>query len=227
MHVLLCRQKQQEAMSASVPQRNRRNISSLTWKSPRATRKRTTTTMRKKSAHPTTTNRPPAPQTPTRQQRAIPAALGTLGRALLNGSPRARPRNPPQGEFGAADALPPQAAGERCSPRGPGRLRPERSLPAARAVPPAAACPHVWSCPHPSTATPRGQRRPCPASMSHCPLREEHPPSDPFPRFVLLPPAATGRPEPGPLPRHSGYSTEPLDTCLGRAQVQGRVTSSR
>lgn len=179
----------------------------------------TMTTMRmKKSAHRMTTNSPPVHQRPTSQQEGSLVAVGTLRRGHLNLSPRplaqALVRNNPQGGFGPADEPPVLATGERCFPVRPGRLRQERSPPAARAVPRAA-------------ASPQGQRCPRPAGMSQCPLREDHLPSDPFPLFVLFPPAATGHPEQGPLPRLSGYSTGPLDTCHGRAQVQMAVKSNR
>lgn len=218
-------------MNVCVAQRNRRNISFLTWRSPRTMTTMMTMMMRKRSAHPMMTNHPPVRQTPTHQQQGIPAAVGTLSWALLNPSPRAPVptlvRNPPQEEFGLADEPPLQAAGEHCSPGGPGRLHQELSPPAVRAVPQAAVSPLVWSYPHPSTASPQGRRCPRPADMSHCPLREDHLPSEPFPLFVLFPPAATGHLKLGPLPCHSGYCTEPLDTCRGRAQVQRVVMSNR
>lgn len=231
VRVVLCRQKQQEVKSVCVAQKNRRNISFLTWRSLRTMTTTMTTMKRKRSLYPMRTHRPPVRQTPTHQQEGIPAAVGTPSRALLNPSPRAPVPapvgSPPQGEFGPADELPLRAAGERCSPGGAGRHRQELSPPAMRAAPPAAASLHVWSYPHPSTASPPGRSCPRQASMSHPPLREDLLPSDPFPLFVLFPPAATGHPKLGPLPRHSGYSTGPLDTCRGRAQVQREVTSNR
>lgn len=229
--VFSCVQKQQGVMTVLVAQRNMRNISFLTLRSPRMMTRMMTTTMRKRSAHPMMTNHPPVHQIPTHPLEGIPAAVGTLSWALLNLSPRAPvptvARNPPQGEFGPADEPRLQAAEERCSLGEPGRLHQELSPQAVRAAPLAAACPLVWSCPHPSTASPQEPRCRRPADMSHCPLREDHLQSDPFPPFTLFPLAATRHPMLGPLPRHSGYSTEPLDTCHGRAQVQRVVVSSR
>lgn len=185
-----------------------------------------TTTMTKKSARPTTSSRPPAPRTHTHQRKASTAAASTLGREALSGSRQALLRKSrPREEFGAAGAPPPLAAGGRCSRSGSGRLCRGPSPRAARAAHPAAACPLAWSCPHPSAATPPGQRRPCTANTSRRPPRGARPRSEPCPRSGPL--AATGRPEPGHLPHHSGYSTGPPGACRGRAQVQGTVPSSR
>lgn len=194
----------------------------------------TTMTMmmrRKRSPHPMTTHHPPVRQTPTRQREGIPAAVGTLNRALLTPSPRAPVpapvRSPPQGEFGPAGEPPLLAAGERCSPGGVGRYRQEPSPPAVRAVPPAAASPPALSCLHPSTASPPGRSCPRPADTSHLPQREDHLRSDPFLLFFPFCPAATGHHKLGPLHRHSGYSTGPRDTCHGRALEQRVVISNR
>lgn len=218
-------------MSACVAQRNRRNISFLTW---RSLRTMTTTMMmrrRKKGLHPTTIHRPRARQTLTRQQEGIPAAVGTLSRALLTPRPLApvpaRVRSLRQGEFGPADELHPQAAGERCSPDGAGRHRQELSPPAVRAVPPVAASPLVWNCRPPSTACPPGRSCPHPADTSHPPRREDHLPSGLFLLFVQFRPAATGHLKLGPLPHHCCYSTGALDTCRGRALAQRVVMSDR
>lgn len=178
-----------------------------------------------------TTHHPPVRQTPICQQEGSQAAVDTLSRALLTLSPRASVpapfTRPPQEEFGPADEPPPQAAGEHCSPGGAGRLRQEASPPAVRAVPPAAASPPVLSYLHPSTASPPGQSCPRPADTSHPPLRGDHPPSDPFLLFIPFYPAITGHPQLGHRPRHSGYSTGPLDTCHGRVPVQRVVMSNR
>lgn len=223
--------KPQKATSVSAPLRNGRSISFQRWRSPRARRRTrrtmtTTTTKKKKEARPTTSSRPPAPQTRTRQLKASTAAASTLGKEALSGSRRALLKKPrPREEFGAAGAPPPQAAGGRCSPRGPGRQCRGPSPPAARAARPAAACPLAWSCPHPSAATPPGQRRPCMANTSRRPLRGARPQSDPCPRCGPL--AATARLAPEHLHHHSGYSTGPPGACHGRAQVRGTVPSSR
>lgn len=205
-------------MNVCVAQRNRRSISFLTWRSPRMMTTMMTTMMRKRSAHRMMTNRPPVPQTSTHQQEGIQAAVGTPSWVLLNLRPRALKRtlvrNPPQGEFGQAGEPPLQAAGEHCSPGRLGRLHQELFPPAVRAVPQAAASPQGRRCPHP-------------ADMSHCLLREDHLPSDPFPLFILFPIVAIRHPKQGPLPPHSGYSTGPLDTSHGRAQVQRVVMSNR
>lgn len=174
----------------------------------------------------TTTKESRAPRTRTRQRKASTAAASTLGREALSGSRQALLRKPrPQEEFGAAGAPPPQAAGGRCSPRGPGRRCRGPSPPAARAARPAAACPLAWSCPHLSAVTPPGQRHPCTASASRRPPRGAHPRSDPCHRCGPL--ATTGRPELGHLHPHSGYSTGLSGACHGRAKVQGTVPSSR
>lgn len=216
-------------MIACVAQRDRRNISLLTWRILR-TMMMTTTMMRKRSPHPTTIRRP-VRQTPTHQQEGIPAVVGALSRAPRTLSPRApvpaQDKSSPRGEFGSTDEPHLQAAGERCSLGGDGRHRREPSPPAVRAVPPAAAFPPVWSCPRPSAASLRGQSCPRPADTSPPPLREDHLPSDPSLLFVPFRPSATGHHRLGPLPRHSGYSTGPLDTCHGRALVQGVVMSNR
>lgn len=230
VYVTVCVQKQQEAMSVCVAQRNRRNISFLMWRSLRTTTTTMTTTTRKRSPHPMRTHRPLVHQTPTHHQEGSPATVGTLSRALPNLSLRALVpapvRSPPQGAFGPADEPPLHAAGERFSPGEAGRRRQEPSPPAVRAVPPAEASPHDWSYPHPSTASPPGRNCPHPADTSHPPLREDHLPSDPSLLFVQFRQAATDHPKLGPLPHHWGYSTGPLDTCHGRARVQRVVMSN-
>lgn len=222
--------KPQKAMNAFVPLRSWKSISFQRSRSPRVTRRRrrrmmtmTTTT---KGARPTRSSRPLAPRTRTRQQKASTAAASPLGKKALSRSRQALLRKPrPREEFGAAGALPPQAARGRCSPRGPGRPCRGPSPPAVRAARPAAACPLAWSCPHPSAATPPGQIRPCTANTSRRPQRGVHLRSDPSPRCAPL--AATGRPGPRLLHHRSGYSTGQLGACHGRAQVQGTVPSSR
>lgn len=216
-------------MSVWVAPRNRRNINFLTWRSLRTMTTQMTMTMRK--ASPMRTCHPPVRQTPTHQQEGTPAAVGTLSRALLNPSPHAPVpvlvRSYPQGEFGPVDEPPLQAAGEHCSPGGAGRHHRELSPPVVRAVPPAAASLHGWSCHHPSTAFPPGRSCLHPAGMSRPPLREDRLPSDPSLLFFLFHPAATGHTKLGLLPCHWGYSTGPLDTCHGRAQVQRVALSNR
>lgn len=189
-------------------------------------------TMMRRSVRPMMTSHRPVRRTPTRQLEGIPALVGALSRTLLKSRPQppvqqTLARNTLQGEFGPAAGPLRLPAGERCFPGGPGRRQQQLSPPAVRAVHPAAASPHVWSYHHPFTAYPQGQRFPRPAGMSHCPLREDHLLSDPFPPFALFPPAATGHPRQEPLLHHSGYSTGPLDTFHGRAHIQRAVMCIR
>lgn len=217
-------------MIVCVAQRNRRNISFPMWRSLRMMMTMMMTMMRRRSPHPMTTHHPPVRLTPTHQREGIPAAVGTLSRAPMTLTPQgpvpARVKNAPRGEFGPADELPHQAAGERCSPGGAGKHRQELSLPAVRAAPPAAASPPVWSCPHPSTVFLPGLNCPHPADMSHLRLKEDRLPSDPFLLFIPFHPAVTGHRKLEPLPCHSGYSTGPPDTCHGRAPIQRVVMSN-
>lgn len=185
---------------------------------------------RRRSLRPMTTHNPPVHLTPTHQREGIPAAVGILCRAPMTLSPQApvpaRVKSALRGEFGPADGLPHQAAVERCFPGGAGKHRQGPSPQAVRAAPPAAASPPVLNYPPPSTAFPPGLNCPHPADMSHPHLKEDHLPLDPFLLFVPFHPAATGHHKLKPLPRHSGYSTGPLDTCHGRAPIQGVVMSS-
>lgn len=222
---------QQEVMNACLAQRNRRDISFLTWTIPRTTMTtmRTRTRTRKRSPPPARI-RPSVPQTHTPRQEGIPAAVGVPIEAPRTLSPRAsvpaKHKSSRRGGFGPTDEPLRRAAGERCSLGGGGRHRRGPSPLTVRAVPPAEASLPGLSCSHPATASPPGQSCPCPADTSHPPLREDPLPSDPSRLSVPFRPAAIGRPGLGPLPRLLGYSTGPLDTCHGRAPVQRVLMSN-
>lgn len=206
-----------------MAQRNRGNTSSLMWMSLMKMTMRMMMT-RKRSPLPMMTRRPPAPQTPVRQQGGIQAAADNLGRAPQTPSPwvyaPAPARSLPPGEFGPAGEPPHQAAGEHCSPGGSGTPPPEPSLPAVRAAPPAVASPLGWSCPPPSAVSPQEQNCPLPADTSPLPPRGDRHPSEPRLLFARSPPATTGHHKPGPRHHHFGYRTDTLATCPGRALVR-------
>lgn len=210
-------------MNVCVDLRSRKNISFPMWRILMTMTTMTTKTMRKMTLHLTMTRRPPAPQTPMRQQAGTPDVVRTLSRVPLIPSYLVRVsapvRRPPRGAFGTADEPPLQAAGERCFPGGAGRHHQELFRPAVRVVPQVTVSRPAWSCPHPSTASPPGPSCPHRAVMSRPPLREDHLPSDLFHLIFPSYPAATGHHNLGLCHRSECYIGS-LDTCPGRATVQ-------
>lgn len=184
---------------------------------------------RKRGPHPTRTRRRLFRPTRTHQRGAVRAPADTLSIALLIRSPQVplRPpaKSPPHVEFGPAEGRPRRVAGEQRSPGEHGRHLLEPFPQAVRAAPPAAASHPAWSIHYLSTASLQGQSCPRPAVTSHPPPKEDLLPSDPFLLFVPFHPAAIGHLKFRHLPHPWGCSTEPLDTCPGRALVHQVVMS--